>query len=357
MPQDAEALQQLRGEIQREFKGNRKKNAFKFATYIRQRALGGHSFSLPPIALWTPEEVACDVMELREGTYRLRPLGDSEFGALGLATVYLDPTALVIAIDGETQTAALFCVLDALTETQDAASKKTLDQLPLDVQFHFNCDSKWAHHAFNTRNREGVKQTGLTLGASESDPHMWVVRSLLDANPHLKDFIDVKARQGSPARPLTGSALMQFVRCLQVGIIGTQKGKAPTDLEGEELERLRQQSLQWFEALTQALGDNLYSPACNCSAPQVLAALGALGHDVLRATDPARQRSQEEVLSRLRKIDWSKGSQWLDVAGKRAADGKLSVGGGATVYAQRTYAAIAGDAPEAARKVELNLAG
>jgi hypothetical protein len=340
LPQDLEDLQRLRGAIQRGFKGNRKSNVLKFATYFLRRALAGKAFSTPPIALYTPDQVLCDRFESDNGVVRSRPVLESDHGVIGTVAAFIEPTARIMAIDGETQLAALFQAREQLSLENMELEKKAIDRLPVGIELNFDADVTWAHHAFNVRNREGIKQTGLSLGAAESDPHIWVLQSLLDAHPHLKPFVDVKARSSTKAKPLTGSSLIQFIACFQVGTTGVDKAKASKDITDSELERLREQTIEWMEVLVQDLGPKLTDATYICSASHILAALGVLGHAVLRSS--GQRRDLQKVRSRLRAINWLKGPHWIGIAGKAGADGLLCVGG-AKEYLALCYPAIASD--------------
>jgi hypothetical protein len=71
------------------------------------------------------------------------------------------------------------------------------------------------------------------------------------------------------------------------------------------------------------------------SAPSVLAAIGAMGHELLNLDDsPTRMRRCDVLISRLRTVDWRRGKHWEGIAGKFTPKGAFSVGGSKeTAYA------------------------
>ncbi|GGT04473.1 hypothetical protein GCM10010271_02920 [Streptomyces kurssanovii] len=85
---------ELRATVQRTLKSQKGKNIPAYAEYIAAGILGKHgsAWSTPPITLWHAGEIAAMSDEL---------VPDS-----GLRTLTVAPDAIVIAIDGETQTTA-----------------------------------------------------------------------------------------------------------------------------------------------------------------------------------------------------------------------------------------------------------
>jgi hypothetical protein len=63
-------------------------------------------------------------------------------------------------------------------------------------------------------------------------------------------------------------------------------------------------------------------------APRLLAAIGAMGHELVDIADPTEwQQRMGELLVRVRGVRWDKGRQWEGIAGKCTPKGTFSVGG------------------------------
>jgi DNA sulfur modification protein DndB len=71
------------------------------------------------------------------------------------------------------------------------------------------------------------------------------------------------------------------------------------------------------------------------SAPTVLAAIGAMGHELVNIDEPAMRVAKTAVLvGKLKTVDWRRGKHWEGIAGKFTPKGTFSVGGSKeTAYA------------------------
>jgi DNA sulfur modification protein DndB len=71
------------------------------------------------------------------------------------------------------------------------------------------------------------------------------------------------------------------------------------------------------------------------SAPTVLAAIGAMGHELVNIDEPAMRAAKTAVLvGKLKAVDWRRGKHWEGIAGKFTPKGAFSVGGSKeTAYA------------------------
>ena len=83
-------------------------------------------------------------------------------------------------------------------------------------------------------------------------------------------------------------------------------------------------------------------PQSVAASPAVLAALGALGHDVLAANAADRDATKRQVLDRIRSINWTRDRSWDGIAGKLNRSGKLTLGGSKEV-AYAVYNAMSYD--------------
>jgi len=71
------------------------------------------------------------------------------------------------------------------------------------------------------------------------------------------------------------------------------------------------------------------------SAPTVLAAIGAMGHELVNIDEPSiREAKTAAIIRKLRTVDWRRGKHWEGIAGKFTPKGTFSVGGSKeTAYA------------------------
>ncbi len=71
------------------------------------------------------------------------------------------------------------------------------------------------------------------------------------------------------------------------------------------------------------------------SAPTVLAAVGAMGHELVNIDELAvREVKTAALVRKLRAVDWRRGKHWEGIAGKFTPKGTFSVGGSKeTAYA------------------------
>ncbi|WNG21262.1 hypothetical protein [Cystobacter fuscus] len=348
---DNDDVEVLREEVQREFVGARVQNVQSFSEYIERRALSAQPYSLPPQSLYTPDSVLVRLINVEKGGYiEEEPEGE---GSLGLCTCWFMPGSVIINTDAETQCAALFETYKRLSSQSHEAMragdphelerlkslKQRLDVLAITVELHFEAQLSWAKHSFWVRNRKGIKHSGLSINNSD-DPMISVVNSILQRFPTLKASLHPKARQATDEHPLTLGSLSQYVACLCLGLGGLQKGKIPDDMDPDELDGLRQKALDWTETLATTLGDHLTSRNSVASTPQVLAALGAMGHAVLYEKTQGNPLSLSAAIQRLSQIDWTKGQRWIGVALKLTTEGQFSQAGGAKEWTSRIYSAL-----------------
>src|SRR4029078_3738810 len=72
----------------------------------------------------------------------------------------------------------------------------------------------------------------------------------------------------------------------------------------------------------------------------VLAAVGAIGHDLLDAEPSQRPHLRNQLLASLQSVNWPTGERWAGIAGKFTASGAFAVGGTKEV-AYAVYNALA----------------
>jgi len=71
-------------------------------------------------------------------------------------------------------------------------------------------------------------------------------------------------------------------------------------------------AVEWFTAVTDAIGPAMEDRVRKlASAPTVLAAIGAMGHELVNIDDAEQRTSKASALVRkLRTVDWNRGKNW-----------------------------------------------
>jgi hypothetical protein len=275
-------------------------------------------YTLPPIALFTPDPIEVVMLEGEE------PASD-EFGVHGPVIAYLQPgVTRVVAFDGDTQASALLSLYDSLRP--EDPNREKISVMPVSIEFHFGTDISWARQSFHDRNVYGVRvNTSLAIGMDSRDPLVDVMRHVEATVPAIRGRISTTKRQlgAKDTELFTASAMRQFVATLHDGLGGLQK-KGPVVLGEGELDTLKTNATIWMTALYSVLKSQ-FADRANAipSAPAVVAALGAVGHDVFYR----RTLAKDDMLRRIAAINWSKGSHWMGIAGKATGSGNLSIGG------------------------------
>jgi len=123
---------------------------------------------------------------------------------------------------------------------------------------------------------------------------------------------------------------------LAEGIGGVKYGARPVPLPSDQTQRALHAAVEWFTAVTDAVGPAMEDRENKlASAPTVLAAIGAMGHELVNIDEPAvRQTKTAALIGKLRTVDWRRGKHWEGIAGKFTPKGTFSVGGSKeTAYA------------------------
>ena len=74
--------------------------------------------------------------------------------------------------------------------------------------------------------------------------------------------------------------------------------------------------------------------------PAVLAALGAVGHQLIDLPAEGRATRIDQILNLLSEINWGRGTRWEGVCGKVRPNGVFSTAGGVTDSAGAGYRAL-----------------
>jgi DGQHR domain-containing protein len=304
-------LQEIREDVQRLFAGQKAKNVPAYADYVVALRHGQDGMT-PPIILYSEDGL------------------ESEIDEYGKGFVQVPFDRRLVAIDGETQLAARFEAINIDPET-----KREI----VPVYVCHGRDKGFARQCFHDLNVLGVRpNAALSIGMDARDPLTRVAREVERRVPFFRGRVNKVRRQlrAADTDVVTITALRGACTTLTEGIAGVKYGTRPVHIPDSQVDRVLQVAVEWFTAVTNAIGpameDREYKLA---SAPSVLAAVGAMGHDLLNQDDPSARAQRCEVLvSRLRAVDWRRGQHWEGIAGKFTPKGAFSVGGSKeTAYA------------------------
>lgn len=298
------AVREVRMEVQRLFEGAKKKNVPAYADYISMVQQGQPGLT-PSIILWSKE-----LLEFEESD-------------AGTAILQVPFDAQLIAIDGETQLAARF---------EAARMNPATKADKIAVMFCHGRPAEWARQAFHDVNTYGVRpNAALAIGMDARDPLTAVARELEIGIPFFAGRVNAARRQlgKRDKEVVTITALRGACVTFAEGISGVKYGAKPVYVKPEDVKRTRALSLEWFSAVVGLLGPAIEDRERKVAgAPPVLAAVGALGHELLEISDAGlRARRTQELIEQLRAVRWEKGQHWVGVAGKMTAKGRFSIGG------------------------------
>ncbi|MDK3255260.1 DNA sulfur modification protein DndB [Blastococcus capsensis] len=311
--------------IQRAMSGNKKSNVPRYTTYIERLVRGEAPGVLPPIHLWSAP--CLDVVTVGSTTYVLVPNGEH-----------------LLAIDGETQLAAHHAL--GRSGVIDGDTRNKHQNFPLGAVIHHGTPVVTARQYFHDLNILAVRpNTSLGLAMDTQDPVMQVVSDVELGIELLAGRVEKMSRQLSKtsSKIVTLQALRQMVVNIIKGISGIQYGARPVPVDGVDLRQVTTVAIDWIGAYLEEFEpevlDRDRSLAGNSS---VLAAVGAMGHDLLNLDADERRHSQALLLRTLHRVDWSKDKHWVGIAGSYTSRGVFSVKGTKEV-AYAVYSALTDD--------------
>jgi DNA sulfur modification protein DndB len=306
-----EDLHRIRLEVQRLFEGAKSKNVVPYTAYIVALHEGQEGMT-PPIILYSREKL---------------PAVDGNEGA---EFVQIPWDAQLVAIDGETQLAARFDAANLKPETKN-------DFVP--VVICHDRSVEWARQVFHDLNLLSVRpNAAVGIGMDSRDVLTRVARTVEDDLPFFKGRVNKVRRQlrRSDKEIVTITALRGACITFAEGISGVRYGAKPVSIPRQKLPALSSASTEWFGAVAKAIGTAIEDrDRAIASSPAVLAAIGAVGHELLEISD-ASERSKElnRRIETLRGVNWDRGAHWEGIAGKLNPKGSFSVGGSKeTAYA------------------------
>lgn len=301
------ATKQIREMVQRLFDGAKEKNVEPYADYI-VRVHAGQDGMAPPIILFTEKE--------------LKFTDDPDCGG----RIQIPYGVSLIAIDGETQVAARF-------EASSVDPTTANESVP--VMICHGRDLKWARQVFHDLNLLGVRpNAALGISMDARDPATGIARGVEEAVPFFRGRVNTVRRQlrRTDKHVVTITVLRGACVTLAEGIGGVKYGAKPVSNVGD-VAHLQTVANEWFAAVAEVLGPAIEDrEKAVASAPAVMAAIGAMGHELVTCNN--RRAKMASLIDQLRAVDWNKGSHWNGIAGKTTPSGKLSIGGSKeTAYA------------------------
>jgi hypothetical protein len=344
----------LRDEVQRFLRGSAKgRNVKPYANYIANGLRGefGEAWSTPPLTLWSPRSIHFE--------------GDSAYLPLGQK---------LVAIDGETQVAALHEIYnhpDAYRLDSDV-----LETVPIPFEIYWDIETIEARQIFRDRNLLGVAMPkNLALGMDSRDLGTIVAEhaaTLVEATGTADDGDDIpftelierRKRQLGKADLawVTLSAWRGLATTTLLGTAGieaTSRTLEVDDLDGADLDVAKDEAGSVMAAIVDTFPHE-FSARSAITAPAVLAGIGALAYHTMPWAEDVEPMTRTELLKALRRVKWAREPQyWEGVAAKRSTTrdgqlGGLSFAGGIKDSAHRVYDALSDPGSELGRRIRGN---
>jgi DNA sulfur modification protein DndB len=307
--EDLEEESAMHALVQRVLAGQKKRNVPAYANYIEGVVTGRRPGVLPSIHLMSTEHL------------------ETVQGPDGQAYLLIPNGSHLLPIDGETQMTAHYQV----HRTISPEVRKRHATFPLKAVIHHGITVEDGRQYFHDLNVYAIRvNVGVGLGMDTVDPLMRVVAAVERDVPFFTGRVDKQARQlpKKSASVVTLGALRQMVINVAKGISGIQYGSRPFETADLDLDDLTAVATDWIGAYVALFAAEVADRERSLagSAP-VLAAVGAIGHQLLEAEPARRQDLMRARLSSLESVRWSKGEQWSGIAGKYTSHGAFAIGG------------------------------
>lgn len=305
-------LREIREEVQRLFAGAKAKNVPAYADYIADVHSSEVDGITPPIILYSEDRLLDEIDESGKGF------------------IQVPYDKRLVAIDGETQLAARFEAANLQPDTKNEF---------VAIYICHGRDKLWARQCFHDLNVLGVRpNAALSIGMDARDPLTRVARDVEREIPFFRDRVNKTRRQLSTHDKdvVTITSLRGACITLAEGIGGVKYGARPVPIPAERVTRVLQVTVEWFKAVTEAIGPAMEDRENKlASAPTVLAAIGAMGHELVNIDELAiREAKTASLVRKLKAVDWRRARHWEGIAGKFTPKGTFSVGGSKeTAYA------------------------
>lgn len=313
---ELQELAEVRAEVQRLFAGAKARNVPSYAHYIVAVSKHNQNGLTPAIVLFSQEALR------------------TEIDNRGVGFIQIPWERRLVAIDGETQLAARYEAANIEPETGK-------DFVP--VYICHGRDRDWARQCFHDLNVLGIQpNAALTIAMDARDPLTQVTREIEGALPFFKGRVNKVRRQlgKNDHEIVTITALRGACITFAEGIGGIKYGTRPVPVSKERIPDIRKGMTEWMREVTSAIGPAMEDPQSLAVAPAVLAAIGAVGHELQNLPDgPERSVKLRSLIDHLKPVDWRRGKHWEGIAGKYTPKGVFSVGGSKeTAYA--VYSAL-----------------
>ncbi|MGK5497179.1 DNA sulfur modification protein DndB [Streptomyces sp. URMC 125] len=344
---------ELRATVQRTLKSQKGRNIPDYAEYIAAGILGKHgsAWSTPPITLWHAGEIAAMSDELLPGS--------------GLRTLTVAPDAMVIAIDGETQTTAWHDIYRD-PESFGLTYTELGRRVRIPFELYLGLSPADARQIFYDRNVKGVDVAkNLAMSMDQRDlatrlAHLVGERLEVESDGRRTPFgalVNVGKRQltRTDQEVVTLSALRALIVTTVFGGKGVQysaanvhEGDLPPGTDAGEVETAV------VRLVSRLIADRFpdFARRSAITAPAVMAGLGVLLHRATPWCDPGDAMSYETVEHLLAGVRWEREpAYWDGVCASVGSTGRLNFSGGVKDSAGRVAGALLDPHSELGRKI------
>ncbi|WP_431783615.1 DNA sulfur modification protein DndB [Streptomyces chumphonensis] len=344
---------ELRATVQRTLKSQKGRNIPDYAEYIAAGILGKHgsAWSTPPVTLWHAGEVAAISEEL---------IPDS-----GLRTLTVAPDAMVVAIDGETQTTAwhdLYQDPESFGLTYDELNQRV--RIPFEL--YLGITPADARQIFYDRNVKGIDvaknlamsmdqrdlatRLAHTLGEKlqvEADGRRVPFGTLVNSGKRQLTRTDREVVTLSALRTLIVTTLFGS-KGVQYSAVNVHEGDLPSHTDADEVEAVV------IRLVSRLIASRFpdFARRSAITAPAVMAGLGVLLHRATPWCDPGDAMSYETVEQLLADVRWEREpAYWDGVCASVGSTGRLNFSGGVKDSAGRVAGALLAPHSELGRKI------
>jgi hypothetical protein len=344
---------ELRSTVQRTLKSQKGKNIPEYAEYIANGILGKHgsAWSTPPITLWHAGEIAA--------------MSDELVPASGLRTLTVAPDAMVIAIDGETQTTAWHDIYrdpEAFGLTYAELSRRV--RIPFEL--YLGISPADARQIFYDRNVKGInvaKNLAMSMDQRDLATRLaYVVGEKLEVESDGRrmpfgKLVNAGKRQltRTDKEVVTLSALRALIVTTVFGGKGVEysaanvhEGNLPSNTDADEVETVV------VRLVSRLIGGRFpdFARRSAITAPAVMAGLGVLLHRATPWCDSGDAMSYETVEHLLADVRWEREpAYWDGVCASVGSSGRLNFSGGVKDSAGRVAGALLDPHGESGRKI------
>ncbi|MFF9489084.1 DNA sulfur modification protein DndB [Streptomyces sp. NPDC014676] len=344
---------ELRATVQRTLKSQKGKNIPDYAEYIAAGILGKHgsAWSTPPITLWHAGEIAAMSDELVPGS--------------GLRTLTVAPDAMVIAIDGETQTTAWHDIYRD-PESFGLTYAELSRRIRIPFELYLGISPADARQIFYDRNVKGVDvaknlamsmdqrdlatRLSYTVGEKlevESDGQRMPFGKLVNAGKRQLTRTDKEVVTLSALRALIVTTVFGS-KGVEYSAANVHEGNLPSNTDADEVEAVV------VRLVSRLIGGRFpdFARRSAITAPAVMAGLGILLHRATPWCDPGKAMSHETVEHLLADVRWEREpAYWDGVCASVGSSGRLNFSGGVRDSAGRVAGALIDPYSELGRKI------